>query len=98
MCPCRLWASASSIPRADLGRARSLIRSIARVLCLAAESKSFSLRSRSDRLSENFASSILLGRVAQPRDIVGTVRFLASPASDYMTGQVLMIDGGMILQ
>ena len=47
---------------------------------------------------ENFSSSILLGRVAQPNDVVGTVRFLASPASDYMTGQVLMIDGGMILQ
>jgi meso-butanediol dehydrogenase / (S,S)-butanediol dehydrogenase / diacetyl reductase len=47
---------------------------------------------------ENFSGSILLGRVAKPDDIVGTVRFLASPASDYMTGQVLMIDGGMILQ
>jgi meso-butanediol dehydrogenase / (S,S)-butanediol dehydrogenase / diacetyl reductase len=47
---------------------------------------------------KNFSSSILLGRVAQPGDIVGTVKFLASPASDYMTGQVLMIDGGMILQ
>jgi meso-butanediol dehydrogenase/(S,S)-butanediol dehydrogenase/diacetyl reductase len=47
---------------------------------------------------QNFSSSILLGRVAQPADIVGTVRYLASPASDYMTGQVLMIDGGMILQ
>lgn len=47
---------------------------------------------------EKFSSAILLGRVAQPVDIVGTVRFLASPASDYMTGQVLMIDGGMILQ
>lgn len=46
----------------------------------------------------NFSGSILLGRVAQPGDVVGTVRFLASPASDYMTGQVLMIDGGMILQ
>lgn len=45
-----------------------------------------------------WSSSILLGRVAQPNDVVGTVRFLASPASDYMTGQVLMIDGGMILQ
>ena len=42
---------------------------------------------------ENFSSSHLLGRVAQPNDVVGTVRFLASPA-----GQVLMIDGGMILQ
>jgi len=47
---------------------------------------------------ESFASSILLGRVAQPSDVVGTVRFLASSASDYMTGQVLMIDGGMSLQ
>ena len=47
---------------------------------------------------ENFATSILLGRVAQPSDVAGTVRFLASPASDYMTGQVLLIDGGMILQ
>jgi len=47
---------------------------------------------------ESFSSAILLGRVAQPSDVVGTVRFLASPASDYMTGQVLMIDGGMILQ
>jgi meso-butanediol dehydrogenase/(S,S)-butanediol dehydrogenase/diacetyl reductase len=47
---------------------------------------------------KNFSGSILLGRVAQPSDVVGTVRFLASPASDYMTGQVLMIDGGMILQ
>jgi meso-butanediol dehydrogenase/(S,S)-butanediol dehydrogenase/diacetyl reductase len=47
---------------------------------------------------QSFSSSILLGRVAQPNDVVGTVRFLASPASDYMTGQVLMIDGGMILQ
>jgi meso-butanediol dehydrogenase/(S,S)-butanediol dehydrogenase/diacetyl reductase len=44
------------------------------------------------------ASAILLGRVAAPADVVGTVRFLASPASDYMTGQVLIIDGGMILQ
>jgi meso-butanediol dehydrogenase/(S,S)-butanediol dehydrogenase/diacetyl reductase len=47
---------------------------------------------------KNFSGSILLGRVAAPADVVGTVRFLASPASDYMTGQVLMIDGGMILQ
>ena len=47
---------------------------------------------------KNFSSSILLGRAAKPSDVVGTVRFLASPASDYMTGQILLIDGGMILQ
>lgn len=46
----------------------------------------------------SLASQILLGRVAQPGDVVGTVRFLCSPQSDYMTGQVLIIDGGMVLQ
>jgi meso-butanediol dehydrogenase/(S,S)-butanediol dehydrogenase/diacetyl reductase len=33
-----------------------------------------------------------------PEDVAGTVDFLLSPASDYMTGQCLMIDGGMIMQ
>ncbi len=47
---------------------------------------------------KEFASAIPLGRVSQPRDIAGTVAFLISPASDYMTGQCLMIDGGMTLQ
>ena len=46
----------------------------------------------------NFAEGITLGRTSTPDDIVGTVDFLISPASDYMTGQCLMIDGGMIIQ
>ncbi len=29
---------------------------------------------------------------------IGTASFLASPESDYMTGQLLMIDGGMVIQ
>jgi meso-butanediol dehydrogenase/(S,S)-butanediol dehydrogenase/diacetyl reductase len=44
-----------------------------------------------------FSADILRGRVATPADITGTTTFLASPASDYMTGQIVMIDGGMIL-
>lgn len=46
---------------------------------------------------EEFASGILRGRVARPADITGTTTFLASPDSDYMTGQIVMIDGGMTL-
>ncbi|MCH9852568.1 MAG: SDR family oxidoreductase [Alphaproteobacteria bacterium] len=41
---------------------------------------------------------ILMKRYSYPEDIVGTASFLASSESDYMTGQLLMIDGGMILQ
>jgi meso-butanediol dehydrogenase/(S,S)-butanediol dehydrogenase/diacetyl reductase len=46
---------------------------------------------------EEFSAGILRGRVATPADITGTTTFLASPASDYMTGQIVMIDGGMTL-
>jgi len=46
---------------------------------------------------DEFSQSILLGRYSQPKDITGVTTFLASTASDYMTGQTVMIDGGMVL-
>jgi len=46
---------------------------------------------------KDFSKGILRGRPATPADIVGTALFLASSESDYMTGQTLMIDGGMVL-
>jgi NAD(P)-dependent dehydrogenase (short-subunit alcohol dehydrogenase family) len=39
-------------------------------------------------------SRIPLGRFAAPADVAGTFVFLAAPASDYITGQVLLVDGG----
>ena len=48
-----------------------------------------------DQLAEKM---ILMKRYSNPDDIVGTAAFLASPDSDYMTGQLLMIDGGMVIQ
>ena len=52
---------------------------------------------RPGQAMEEFSADILRGRVATPADITGTTTFLASPASDYMTGQIVMIDGGMTL-
>lgn len=40
---------------------------------------------------------IPLRRTARPEEIAAVVEFLASPASDYMTGQVLCADGGMAM-
>ena len=48
-----------------------------------------------DQLAEDM---ILLKRYSYPEDVVGTASFLASGESDYMTGQLIMIDGGMIMQ
>ncbi|MEQ1738201.1 MAG: SDR family oxidoreductase, partial [Rhodoglobus sp.] len=45
----------------------------------------------------SMASGILLGRAAKPEDIVPTAIFLAAPDSDYITGQIIPIEGGMIL-
>jgi meso-butanediol dehydrogenase/(S,S)-butanediol dehydrogenase/diacetyl reductase len=44
-----------------------------------------------------FATGILRGRPATPEDLTGTALFLASSDSDYLTGQVIMADGGMVL-
>lgn len=46
---------------------------------------------------DSMAAGILVGRAAQPEDIVPTALFLASSDSDYVTGQTMAIDGGMIL-
>jgi 3-oxoacyl-[acyl-carrier protein] reductase len=42
-------------------------------------------------------SQIALGRLGRPEDIAPVVRFLAGPGSAYMTGQVLVVDGGMVM-
>jgi meso-butanediol dehydrogenase/(S,S)-butanediol dehydrogenase/diacetyl reductase len=46
---------------------------------------------------DSMSSDILLGRPAEPEDIAPTALFLASSDSDYITGQTMAIDGGMIL-
>lgn len=48
-----------------------------------------------DSLADNM---ILMKRYSYPEDVIGTASFLASADSDYMTGQLLMIDGGIVIQ
>lgn len=48
-----------------------------------------------DALAENM---ITMKRYSYPNDVKGTAAFLCSDESDYMTGQLIMIDGGMIMQ
>ncbi len=50
-----------------------------------------------DAAKEAVLSQIPLGRPGSTQDIAQAVLFLASPASDYITGQVLSVDGGMAM-
>jgi NAD(P)-dependent dehydrogenase (short-subunit alcohol dehydrogenase family) len=51
------------------------------------------MMARPDRAAR-LRDRIKLGRFAEPSDIVGAAVFLASAASDFITGQTLFVDGG----
>jgi len=44
---------------------------------------------------QKYLANVPLKRVGQPQDLVGACIFLASPASDFITGQILYLDGGL---
>ena len=50
-----------------------------------------------DKAKEATIAAIPLGRTGQPEDIAKAVLFLASEMSDYITGQVINVDGGMVI-
>jgi len=51
-----------------------------------------------DRAGDEVKSRILLRRFGQPRDVAHAVWFLASKYADYITGQVLHVDGGFKME
>ena len=50
-----------------------------------------------EEVRENFLKLVPLKRPGKPEDVAEVVAFLASPASDYLTGQVIHVDGGMVM-
>jgi meso-butanediol dehydrogenase/(S,S)-butanediol dehydrogenase/diacetyl reductase len=60
------------------------------------------LRAMHDQTDEvdpmrEFATGTLVGRAAAPDELAPFLVYLASPESDYMTGQMYMVDGGQVL-
>lgn len=50
-----------------------------------------------DEIIKAFVARIPAGRMGQPDDIAKVALFLASPAADYMTGSLVVVDGGFLL-
>ncbi|MGP0032690.1 MAG: SDR family NAD(P)-dependent oxidoreductase [Acidimicrobiales bacterium] len=48
----------------------------------------------SEEAQAQMASKVALGRIASAREIVGTALYLASDASSYLSGELIMLDGG----
>ena len=48
-----------------------------------------------DELKEQMVSSTPLGRIGSPEDVAAAVRFLCSDEASFITGEVLLVDGGL---
>jgi len=50
-----------------------------------------------ERQTEALRERIPLGRLGAPEDVAAVVRFLAGPSAGYITGQIITVDGGMVM-
>jgi 3-oxoacyl-[acyl-carrier protein] reductase len=86
-----------------IGLTKSLARELARknILVNALAPLAATPMTATIRTNEKFAAKMLaripLGRWAEPEEIAGSFVFLASDAASFITGQVLPVDGGMVM-
>jgi len=95
---CNYAASKAGVVGLTKAAARELARRNVRVNAVA---PGYIVTRMTEQLSEEARSALTqripLERLGQPQDVANAVLFLASPASAYITGQVICVDGGMVM-
>jgi 3-oxoacyl-[acyl-carrier protein] reductase len=86
-----------------IGFTKSTAREVAsRSITVNAVAPGYIATEMTDAIAEMMKAKILdqvpMGRLGTPEDVAAVVAFLASPAAAYMTGTVLNVDGGMVMQ
>jgi NAD(P)-dependent dehydrogenase (short-subunit alcohol dehydrogenase family) len=64
------------------------------IVCGTFHTDSLHVSLPSEQMQAEMASNISLGRIASASEIVGTALYLASDASSYLTGELILLDGG----
>lgn len=85
-----------------IGLTKSVARELAsRGICVNAVAPGFvdteMTKSMPEKAREGAVGAIPMGRMGQPEDIAAVVAFLAGSGADYITGQVICVDGGMAI-
>jgi 3-oxoacyl-[acyl-carrier protein] reductase len=85
-----------------IGLTKTVARELAgRSICVNAVAPGFIKTAMTDKLSdvdkEKMSSNIPMQKLGNAEDVANAVLFLASPLADYITGQVLTVDGGLVM-
>lgn len=96
-------ANYAAAKAAVLGFTKSVAREVAsRQILVNAVAPGYISTSMTEQLPEQLKTELLrnipLGRMGNPDEIAQVVVFLASPAASYITGQTIIVDGGMVMQ
>jgi NAD(P)-dependent dehydrogenase (short-subunit alcohol dehydrogenase family) len=90
-----VWAMSRSMAR-ELGPQGIRINCITPGFTMSQASRDLMEKSGAAGMEQMIVAQCALGREQQPQDLVGTVVFLASPGSDFITGQTVNVDGGVV--